>query len=170
MTARAVEISAVAHLAALFLRHVATHPAVRIHPPIAMSRRLQVHRSGVAEIAAIGNFSLPVTGHALRHEREIRLAGDVRSVDAFVARPAGNPRYMLVVREARQRDLARLLDRRRRIVTLHARFGPRQVVVFHARAPLHRSVAGGALQLQCQVLPMREISALCEGRGSQNNR
>ena len=164
VTPRAMKIPAVAHLTSLLLRHSATHPAMRVHPESAVGRRLQVHRFCVAEETAIGNLRLNMASHALRHGRKIRLAGHVRCVDALVARQTRNRRHVLVVRKVRQRNLARLLDRRRRLVTLQTYLGLRQIVVFDASALRHRSMAGGALQLQRQVCAMRKIGARRHGR------
>ena len=126
-----------ARLAALFLHSGAPHAAVRVHPQVSMSSRLQIHGLRVAEVAAIGNVHLIMTSDALRHRREVRFAGQVRCVDAFVTRQTGDRRDMLVMREMGQRRFARLPDRRRGFVTLDAHFRLRQIVVFDARAFRH---------------------------------
>jgi len=59
----------------------------------------------------------------------------------------------------RQRNLTRLLDRGRRIVTLDTDLGLRQIIVFHAGAFCHRSMAGGAFELQRQMRAMRKLRA-----------
>ena len=137
MAARAMEIPSMARLAALFLHSGPPHAAVRIHPQVSVSSWLQIHHFRVAEVAAIGNIHLIVTSDALRHRREIRSAGQVRCVDAFVTRQTGDRRDMLVMREMGQRHFTRLLNRRRGFVTLDAHFRLRQIVVFDARAFRH---------------------------------
>jgi hypothetical protein len=111
----------------------------------------------VTEVAAIGNIHLVVTCHALRHGREIRFASDLRRADAFVTRQARNRSHVLVMREVRQSDLARLLDRGRRLVTLQTNFRLRQIIVFDTLALLERDMACGAFKLQCEMRAVRKI-------------
>jgi len=64
MTARAMKISSMAHLTALFRRCVTPDVAMGVDESLAMAGGLQVHRLRVAEIAAIGNIHLIVASHA----------------------------------------------------------------------------------------------------------
>ena len=128
-----------------------------VHPAVTVTGWLEVHRFGMTEIAAIAGVGLNVARDALRHRREIRFAGHFRFVDAFVTRQTRNRGDMLVMRKPRERKFARLLDGRRWVMTSNTRFGPRQIVVLDARTGLHRNVARGAFELQCQVRAVREI-------------
>jgi hypothetical protein len=161
VAAGAVEGFAVAHLAALFGGGVAADSAVGVDETFAVARGLQIHGFGVTEIAAIGNVDLIVTAHAQGHRRE--------RVDAFMTGQAREGSDVLIVREAGERDGARLLDVWRGIVASGAHFWLREIIIFDARAFGHRGVASGAFQLQGQMRAVRKVGGRrgCEKRGER---